>query len=80
MSAPKTAERPVSFRTTEEVLSDARMAADRMGISLGKYINNALLMALKMPWVIQADWYSLRQLNPYTLRLHGKNLSDADMN
>lgn len=80
MPRPKTADRPFSFRSTAELMSDVRAAAERLDITDSKFINNALIMALKLPWVIQADWYTLRELEPCTLRPLRMTLSEKEMN
>jgi hypothetical protein len=39
----------------------------------------AIEMKLKLIWVIQADWYKLRQLDPWTLRKRSQTLSDLPL-
>lgn len=43
MPRPKTADRPFSFRSTAELMSDVRAAAERLDITDSKFINNALI-------------------------------------
>lgn len=77
MPRPKTSEKTFSFRSWDEVMSDVDASADRLQISRSKWINNAIFMALKLPWVIQADWFRLRELDPVSLRLHCATMSDG---
>lgn len=76
MPRPKSAERPISIRMPEELTTDiVRAAALSPGKSLGDWIKDVSEFKLKLAWVIQADWYVLRQIDPTTLRLQGPTLS-----
>jgi hypothetical protein len=46
------------------------------GKSLGDWIKDASEFKLKLAWVIQADWYVLRQIDPTSLRLQSPTLSE----
>lgn len=76
MPRPKSAEKPVSIRMPEELTADILAAAGRsLGKSMGDFIKDASEFKLKLAWVIQADWYVLRQIDPASLRLQGPTLS-----
>lgn len=79
MPRPKCAEKTVSDRLPPELQQDVEEAAARMQVSPSQWRKNALEFKLKLAWVIQADWYKLRRLDPWTLRLQRPTLSDADL-
>ena len=60
----------------DELSADiAEAAALTTGKSVGDWIKDASEFKLKLAWVIQADWYVLRQIDPVSLRLQGPTLS-----
>lgn len=56
-----------------------RAAALKLGVTDSEWRKQAIEMKLKLIWVIQADWYKLRQLDPWTLRKRGQTLSDLPL-
>jgi hypothetical protein len=79
MPRPKCADGTVSDRVPTELHDDVCAAAARLGVTSGEWRKQAQEFKLKLSWVIQADWYKLRQLDPLTLRLHGQTLSDMPL-
>ena len=71
MPRPKSDERPFSTRMPLELKADIRTTAALMpGRSDGDFVKDSVEFKLKLAWVVQADWYKLRRLDPRTLRLH----------
>lgn len=79
MPRPKCAEKPISDRHPEELQDDVREAAHKLGVTDSEWRKQAIEMKLKIIWVIQADWYKLRQLDPWTLRKRSPTLSDMPL-
>lgn len=60
-----------------ELKADITDTASLMpGRSDGDFVKDSIELKLKLQWVIQADWYMLRQLDPRTLRLRCMTLDD----
>ena len=69
MPRPKCDEKPISTRMPPELKADIRQSAllgpDRTD---GDVVREAIIRELKWNWVSRADWYTLRELDPTTLR------------
>jgi len=53
-----------------ELKDDIRSTAALMpGRSDGDFVKESIEFKLKLAWVLQADWYVLRDFDPRTLRL-----------
>jgi hypothetical protein len=77
MPRPKSDERPFSTRMPLELKADiASTAALMPGRSDGDFVKESIEFKLKLAWVIQADWYTIRQYDPRTLRLHCMTMDD----
>lgn len=76
MPRPKSSEKTWSCRFTKELEDDIIDGADRLGVSASEWVKQACMFKLKLQWAIQADWYKLRQLDPWTLRQLCTTMSD----
>lgn len=79
MPRPKCTEKTVSDRYPEELQQDVAAAASKLRVTASEWRKQALEFKLKLAWVIQADWYKLRQLDPWTLRKRSTTLSDIEL-
>ncbi len=78
MPRPKSAERTWSHRLPEELMSDIDDAARQLGVTRSEYVKQAIELKLKLPWVIQADWYTIRRRDPWSLGLRCVTVSDME--
>lgn len=79
MPRPKCIGKTVSDRHPAELRQDVEDAAAKLRVTSSEWRKQALEFKLKLAWVIQADWYKLRQLDPWTLRKRGATLSDVEL-
>lgn len=77
MPRPKCEDKTASFRQPPELHHDNLRAAGMLGVTESEYVKNALEFKHKLAWVIQADWYKLRLIDPVTLQGIGPTLSDT---
>lgn len=77
MIRPKSDDRPLSLRMPVELKQDLREAAERLDRGDSEFVKECLEFKLKLAWVMQADWYKLRRLDPRTLRLLRMTVSDS---
>lgn len=81
----------LSYASTE-VCGENRVGSIAVGVAAGyrgrgwkvavppsEWRKQASEFKLKLQWVIQADWYKLRQLDPWTLRKRCTTLSDIEI-
>lgn len=76
MIRPKSDDRPLSLRMPVELKQDLREAAERLDRADSEFVKECLEFKLKLAWVMQADWYKLRRLDPRTLRVLRMTVSD----
>ena len=72
--------RVISDRLPIELIRDVEVAAGRLGISGSEYRKQCIERCLRLAWVFQADWYTLRELDPETLRKRCPTLSGTELN
>lgn len=76
MIRPKSDDRPLSLRMPVELKQDLHEAAERLDRADSEFVKECLEFKLKLAWVMQADWYKLRRLDPRTLRVLRMTVSD----
>lgn len=70
MDRPKTGP-SIGIRIPGELQVDVDAAAARSGVTRSAWVTDCIEMRLKLEWVLRADWYMLRGIDPESPRLHG---------